>query len=154
MTFSFRSSKPLTSHYMCIFFRSKYSWNIHHLHTLCHFDLHLLIWLIPCLIPHFKIILQLMVFLDKMKTFVVRLNTIGQYHGKDPWYLEYHGVGTVHTFTSSYPHVYMNLLNRTCVYFLKFQLCHSSTSELLCLWSNSLSHVDTSCWHLHQVGCH
>jgi len=70
---------------------------------------------------------------------------MGQYHGKDPWYLEYHGAETVHAFSSSYPRMYAIFLHRTRVYLSKQPLQHSSISELLVLFPNSLSYVDTFC---------
>ena len=48
--------------------------------------------------------------------YVIMLIIMGQYHGKDPWYLEYHGAEIVRDFSLLYLHVYAALLHRTHVY--------------------------------------
>jgi len=64
---SFRSNKSIITHYIHTFFRSKYSWKYSSLSHIYHYDLHLLIYLIPYRIPWVKTILMLMVFLERIK---------------------------------------------------------------------------------------
>ena len=65
---------------------------------------------------------------------------MGQYHGKDPWYLEYHGVEIVHAFSSSYLHMYVELFHKTRIYFLKLHLYHSFVQYFCHICTNLNTH--------------